>query len=440
MAYGRSFRPSSAVSTFNHLLRRRLSPFPSFHLLHAGDDAETPSPSAPTAPSSRSPSHPSISHLLGSSSVRFNRSPPSLTGLPGFALPLGLHPSLGSKSYSSSPSVGGGSEGVEYMKDVADVITDAAAEASVVVAPVANEVAIAAADSFPPVAALQYFIDGVHNLFGVNWWVAIALTTLFIRSATVPLIVNQLKSTMKLSEMRPELEAIKQDMAITMDPALAQEQQQRVKELFKKHGVTPFTPLKGLLIQGPIFISFFMAISNMVEKVPSFKSGGTLWFTDLTTPDTLYILPVLTALTFLLTVELNMQDGLEGNPIAGKMKNFSRILAVATVPFTMGFPKAIFCYWITSNFFSLCYGAAIKRPPVRKFLNLPPVVPPPPVTEKLSFPLSGGPKQAPPASSPSPAVQQPQLYEKKISSNAVLSQRLRSLEKSVKGKHKSKRR
>ncbi|KAK1318029.1 Mitochondrial inner membrane protein OXA1 [Acorus calamus] len=139
--------------------------------------------------------------------------------------------------------------------------------------------------------------------------------------------------------MRPELEALKQNMDVTMDPAIAQAQQQRVKELFKKHGVTPFTPLKGLLIQGPIFISFFLAISNMVQKVPSFKSGGTLWFTDLTTPDSLYILPVLTASTFLLTVELNMQDGMEGNLAAGKMKNFSRILAVATVPFTMSFPK-----------------------------------------------------------------------------------------------------
>jgi hypothetical protein len=42
----------------------------------------------------------------------------------------------------------------------------------------------------------------------------------------------------------------------------------------------------------------------MVEKVPSFKGGGTLWFTDLTTPDSLYILPMLTGLTFLATVEV----------------------------------------------------------------------------------------------------------------------------------------
>jgi YidC/Oxa1 family membrane protein insertase len=42
----------------------------------------------------------------------------------------------------------------------------------------------------------------------------------------------------------------------------------------------------------------------MVEKVPSLKGGGAYWFTDLTTPDELYILPVLTAATFLATVEV----------------------------------------------------------------------------------------------------------------------------------------
>jgi len=37
-----------------------------------------------------------------------------------------------------------------------------------------------------------------------------------------------------------------------------------------------------------------------------------------------------------------MQEGMEGNPVAGTMKNVSRGLAVLTVPFTMGFPKVNF--------------------------------------------------------------------------------------------------
>jgi len=97
--------------------------------------------------------------------------------------------------------------------------------------------------------------------------------------------------------------------------------------------------MKGLLIQGPVFVSFFFAISNMVEKVPSMKGGGALWFTDLTTPDSLYLLPVVTGLTAFATVEFNLQQGMEGTPMTGKMKNVARGMAFLTVPFTMNFAK-----------------------------------------------------------------------------------------------------
>ncbi|OVA01956.1 Membrane insertase OXA1/ALB3/YidC [Macleaya cordata] len=225
-----------------------------------------------------------------------------------------------------------------------------------------------------------------------------------------------------------------------MDPKTMAEGQKKMQELFREYGVTPFTPLKGLFIQGPVFISFYLAITNMVEKVPSFKVGGAFWFTDLTTPDSLYILPVLTALSFLITVECNMQEGLEGNPIASTMKNFSRVLAVLTVPFTMSFPNAIFCYWIPSNLFSLMYGLVIKRPEVKKYLNIP-VIPMPPTTgPKPAFSLFSTSKPSEPASNePSSLPPTPsEVSAQRISSSSVLSQRIRTLEEQVKAKNSTK--
>ncbi|XP_020594785.1 mitochondrial inner membrane protein OXA1-like [Phalaenopsis equestris] len=357
----------------------------------------------------------------------------------GFALPFGIHQS--SRNFSSDAE---GSNEVSYIKDVADVLTDAGVDTGIVAAtssvpaPFPGEVAAAAADSFLPVAALQHLIDAVHSFTGLNWWASIALTTVLIRGATVPLLINQLKATMKLNTMRPEMEKLKEEINNNMNPETLQENQKRMKALFKKHGVTPFTPLKGLFIQGPVFISFFMAISNMVEKVPSFKGGGAYWFTDLTTPDAMYIFPVLTALTFLATVELNMQEGLEGNPMANTMKKFSRGIGILTIPFTANFPKAIFCYWVTSNLFSLVYGFVLKRPPVRKYLNLPDVtqINPTPSTGPNFF--SGGSKPALPMAS---SVQekgsdQPKSPERRVSSSTVISQRIRNLEKTVKSRNK----
>ncbi|KAK9103868.1 hypothetical protein Sjap_021122 [Stephania japonica] len=342
-------------------------------------------------------------------------------------------------SYSSR-AIGEGGDGVEYMSDVAGILSDegaAVAVASASQAPVVNEVAVAAADSFYPVAALQYLIDGVHSFTSLNWWASIAIVAIMIRGATIPFLINQLKATTKLTLMRPHLEEIKQQMQdAAMDPKTVADGQRQMKELFKEYGVTPFTPLRGLLIQGPLFISFFLAISNMVEKVPSFKEGGAFWFTDLTSPDSLYILPVLTSLTFLITVECNMQEGLEGNPVAATMKNFSRVLAVLAIPFTMSFPKALFCYWITSNMFSLVYGQVIKRPQVKEFLGIPIIPAATSTGPKSGFsPASTSEPPTHTAQEPPPVqLVPPPTSAAKTSSSSIIRQRLKTLEKQVKSR------
>ncbi|XAR70179.1 hypothetical protein NMG60_11026954 [Bertholletia excelsa] len=438
MAYRRSI---STRATF--LLRQRFSPSVSY--IHHDDDRKHKEDR-------------SFSTLLQQRSFGsgFHISPGFSNPFQGQRLyQLFVHPmSEPFHSRYMSTTVGEGANEVEYVADVAEVLTDGTVEAVASVTPAVNEVAIAAADSAFPVAALQHIIDAVHSFTGLNWWASIALTTLLIRGATVPLLINQLKSTTRLSLLRPHLEKIKEEMQNRgMEPEAVAEGQKRMQALFKEYGVTPFTPLKGLLVQGPVFVSFFLAIENMVEKVPSFKHGGAYWFTDLTTPDSLYIFPALTALTFWITVECNMQEGMEGNPAAKTMKNVSRVFAALAVPVTMNFPKALFCYWVTSNIFSLVYGLVLKAPGVKKFLGVPeiPVTPEPPASNNSEFSFfeslkkfaaaqaaqqAQRPQQAAPSSieAPKPAAEQ------RISSSSVLSQRLRSLEKQVKGRKKNKKR
>lgn len=327
--------------------------------------------------------------------------------------------------YASTSTIGEGSDNVDtipkYIDDVAQVLgEESIAMDTLNKTQAVSEVAAAAADCSYPVAALQYVIEAVHVHAGLPWWASIVATTLIIRSLTVPILISQLKSTYRLTLMRPQLEEVTQQMKKNSDPKTIEEGQRRVKNLFKQYNVTPFTPMKGILIQGPIFISFYLAITNMAANVSSFKEGGALWFQDLSTPDSLYLLPGLTALSFLATVELNMQEGLEGNPTGEKMKMFSRVLALITVPITMNFPKAIFCYWITSNLFSLVHGAVIRMPAVKKALALPQI----PVPPKAGTTLAGSiitTEKGPPSSS-------------------LVHQRLRALERSVKARKHGKKR
>ncbi|XP_004244633.1 mitochondrial inner membrane protein OXA1-like [Solanum lycopersicum] len=356
---------------------------------------------------------------------------------------------------SMSSSVGGGAEKIEYISEVAE-LADKAVEAVASQVPAVNEVANAAADSYLPVKALQYLIDYVHIFTGFDWWASIIATTIVIRCITLPLMINQLKATTKFAILKPKLDEINEEMQSRgMAPAAVAEGQQRMQAAMKEHGVTPFTPLKGILIQGPVFVSFFMAISNMVEKVPSFKQGGVLWFTDLTVTDSMYIFPVLTALTFWITVECNAQEGLEGNPSAKTIKNVSRAFAALTIPFTAGFPKAVFCYWMTSNLFSLSYGLLVKRPAVKKFLGVPIIPVTPKSEQKPALPFFETLKkyaaahkqiaeqqhmQSSSAVASEPTSQGLSSSSSSSSSHSVLGQRIATLEKQVKRRKNNKKR
>ncbi len=54
------------------------------------------------------------------------------------------------------------------------------------------------------------------------------------------------------------------------------------------------------------------ACASFAVQVPSLVEGGAFWFPDLTVADPYYLLPVLSSLTFLLTVELGAETGMEG--------------------------------------------------------------------------------------------------------------------------------
>jgi len=136
-------------------------------------------------------------------------------------------------------------------------------------------------------------------------------------------------------------------------------------------------PLKGLIppfIQAPIFISFFFGIRGMANlPLDSFKDGGILWFTDLTLPDPLYILPVVTSLTLLATIELGAEGGLRADNMQWARYLF-RGLPFIIFPFMINFPSAILCYWCASNAFTLGQVGFLKIEAVRNYCNLPKLI------------------------------------------------------------------
>lgn len=234
------------------------------------------------------------------------------------------------------------------------------------------EVATLAAGSILPVGLLEHLIEHVHVAGGLPWWGAIAATTFAIRLFIFPVSAYQMRAAGRLTLVKPELQRITNRIRESgYDPVVTQQYSKQIKDLFRRHGTSPFAPFAGILIQAPIFISFYFAIQEMAKGLPSFKTGGALWFTDLSTPDELYIMPVIAALTFIVNVELGAAEGMEANPNGAQQKLILRVISLIMLPFMMTFPKALLCYFITSNLSSLLQASVLRRPAIRKALGLP---------------------------------------------------------------------
>jgi YidC/Oxa1 family membrane protein insertase len=128
--------------------------------------------------------------------------------------------------------------------------------------------------------------------------------------------------------------------------------------------------LQGIVLQGFTFASFFFGLKAMGEHYPTWSQGGTAWFTDLSALDTTYILPVITAVTFLATTEAAAVDSTD--PKSAQMRMAMRALSIAMLPISATMPAGVLMYWTTTNTFGTVQGLLMKQSAIRKALNLPP--------------------------------------------------------------------
>ncbi|KAK9810108.1 hypothetical protein WJX72_005000 [[Myrmecia] bisecta] len=242
-----------------------------------------------------------------------------------------------------------------------------------------NAIAASIADSNFLSAGIQQLLTAAHLSTGTDWWQSIVLATFFVRLVTCPMAIMAVKNTYRMSAARPEMEQLaewfkKESMSEGNVPRAREEYQQRMAGIWSKYNCNPLKSLASIAVQAPVFIGFFSALRAMAaHKVPSMTEGGMLWFSDLTLADPYYALPIISSLVFLTTIELGAADGMQGQDpkVMTRMKNFMRALAVIMVPLTASMPQSVFCYWITSNAFSLLQSIVLKVPAVKQALGLP---------------------------------------------------------------------
>lgn len=185
-------------------------------------------------------------------------------------------------------------------------------------------------------------IDMIHLSSGLPYWGAICVATVAIRALMLPIAIKTIKGTAKMAQMTPVMNKIKDREAVDpnrSDPDVKRRYQAEYAALFKKFDANPVRAMLWPLSQFPVFIAFFMALRDMGVHYPGFATGGMFWFTDLTAPDTTFILPIFNSLSFLLMIELGA-DGMRMQQ-AQQFQWVMRGLAIVMVPLTMNMPQVL---------------------------------------------------------------------------------------------------
>lgn len=191
-----------------------------------------------------------------------------------------------------------------------------------------------------------------HNL---SYGLAIILVTVIIRVILFPLNYKQIRSTVKMNELQPEIKKLQ--TKYKSDP---QKQQQEVMKLYKKYGVNPLGGCLPVLLQWPILIALYSVFMNL----PGINGVGFLWISNLAQHASMsqpvtWILPVVSgATTYLSTVLMGTNSNNQQKKQMGTM-NIGMSIFMTWISFR--FTSALVLYWVTNNLFQIGQTILIKK-------------------------------------------------------------------------------
>lgn len=203
---------------------------------------------------------------------------------------------------------------------------------------------------------LSLLIVKVAEFAGGSFGLSIIIVTLIIRLAILPLMIKQTKSSKAMQALQPEMQSLKEKYS-SKDQKTQQKLQEETMKLFQKHGVNPLAGCFPLLIQMPILIGFYHAISRTRE----IAEHSFLWF-DLGSPDPFYILPLVAGATTFIQQKMTMAGTANQNP---QMAMMLWMMPIMIIVFAISFPAALSLYWVVGNIFMIVQTYFIKSPEIK---------------------------------------------------------------------------
>lgn len=180
-----------------------------------------------------------------------------------------------------------------------------------------------------------------------NYGLAIIIMTILVKLILYPLTAKQIASTKAMMEIQPKMKEIQtryKDDKMLMNQKLA--------ELYKDQGVNPLAGCLPLIVQMPIMIGIFYGIRDFSYVGPA----NFLWMSNISQPDPLYILPVLSALTTFIQSKQTMPD--TSSP-QNKVMLYFMPLFIGYISFN--FPAGLVLYWVVMNIMQISQQAIMNK-------------------------------------------------------------------------------
>lgn len=183
----------------------------------------------------------------------------------------------------------------------------------------------------------------MKSTMGLSYGWILVIFGVAVRVLLWPLNQKAMKSQIAMQRISPEMSEIQKRHK--GDP---QKLQAAMMQLYKDHGMSPFSSVSGclpMLIPMPIFFALFFVFQNTIE----FRGVPFMWLPDISVKDPFFILPILVAITSFLISWM----GMRGSKMGDQQKLTMYAMPAVMLFFFFSLASGLNLYYLIQNIASL---------------------------------------------------------------------------------------
>lgn len=208
-------------------------------------------------------------------------------------------------------------------------------------------------------------LELLHKIFK-NYGLSIIALTLLINLCLFPITRNSYMSMKRMQLIQPQMTKLREQYKNSPERL-----HKEMMDLYKRYKVNPFGGCLPMLIQMPIFVALYVAISKMVPMINS----RFLWVSDLSSPDKvslplalpfigdkIHVLPLIMMAGMVIQQKMTQIKVENQDPqIESQQKMMTIMMPIFFVFIFYSMPAALVLYWLTNTVIMASYQLRIKN-------------------------------------------------------------------------------